>query len=88
MSSPPTPKQSARQTLGAKIDGNTNRLAGFIKGEMEAMEKRLLSAVQKPDRLTDRLLHWVAAKRASWLIWPILALTHCLAASVWRALAE
>ena len=57
---------------------------------MDEAKREILAAMKealdKPDRLTDRCLLWVKNKRASWLIWPILGLTHALVASVWKAL--
>lgn len=97
------PAAGKRQNIAQKIDEATGALAGHVNAKFSQAktetENRLqqfkaevvaavAAAVKKPDTLTDRFLAWVMAKPASWLIWPILALTHCIAASVWRALAD
>ena len=92
-----SPNRAARVT--AKIEGSTNALAGFVRDEIAKSEAKtaglltdfrieVVGLLRKPDRLTDRALMWVKEKRASWLIWPLLAFTHALAASIWRALGQ
>lgn len=86
MSQQPNRKGSV---IGA-VEQGTQNLAGFIQHKVDEAKNEILLAVKdamdKPDRLTDRCLLWVKEKRASWLIWPILALTHALVASIWKAL--
>ena len=62
-----TPKQT-------RDDERANRLAGFIKAELAAMENRIQAAVgQKPDRWIDRKLMGIV--RSKWTHWWVFLYT-------------
>ena len=60
----------------SEVQMTGKQVASFVKHQIDELKKELVaemhSVMKKPDRYTDRFLLWVADKRASWLIWPIL----------------
>ena len=86
------PPKTAPKRVGQQehLDHRVNQLGAFFEEKLTAAKNELIevvkTATKAPDRYTDRFLHWVAAKPASWLFWVVLGFTHILAASIWHAI--